>query len=174
MGGKGGNVKMDVNANVDSNNTFDIVGLDNIKLTTEMLVPDPIVTKGSNEFAITQPIRMENDINAAMDIKPITLNNNSEVGLDIKPVTLDLCLKLDFGGPPPMCIRRPYSHHFGITLFGVELLGFNFSGESQVIIDELPRRPQIAWGGEERVRSASSSRSTQVAGSDSGLRIRLD
>jgi hypothetical protein len=174
MGGKGGNVKMDVNANVDSNNTFDIVGLDNIKLTTELLVPDPIVTQGRNEFAITQPVQLEGDLNAALDIKPITLNNNSDVGLDIKPVTLDLCVKLDFGGPPPMCIRQPYSHHFGITLFGVELLGFNFSGESQIIIDELPKRPQIAWGGEEKGTRTPTGHSSRVAGSDSGLRVRID
>jgi hypothetical protein len=73
MGSKGGNVKMDVNANVDSNNTFDIVGLDNIKLTTEVLVPDPIVTQGRNEFAITHPIQLDGNLNAALDIKTITL-----------------------------------------------------------------------------------------------------
>jgi hypothetical protein len=170
MGSKGGDVNMDVNADVNSSNSFEIVGLDDINLHTEMVFPDPIRT----EFAVTQPIHMVNDLNTTMDIKPIVMTNNSNLDMDIKPVQLDFCLKLDFGGPPPMCMRMPYSHHFGITLFGVELLGFNFSGESQTILDELPKRPQVAWGGEKAVRHPSASPSPQVAGSDSGLRIRVD
>jgi len=170
MGSKGGDISMDVNADVNSSNSFEIVGLDDIKLRSEMVFPDPIKT----EFAITQPIQMETDLNTTMEIKPIVMTNNSNVAMDLKPVTFDFCLKLDFGGPPPMCIRMPYSHHFGITLFGVELFGFNFSGESQTILDELPKRPQVAWGGEKSVKHPSGGHSPQVSGSDSGLRIRFD
>jgi hypothetical protein len=161
-GGKGGDVDMDVDANIDSTNSMEIIGLDDINMKMELVLPDPI--------------RMENDLNSTMEIKPITLNNTSDIGLDmdIKPVTLDFCLKLDFGGPPPMCIRNPYSHHFGITLFGVELLGFNFSGESRTIIDELPKKPQVAWGGERAIRHRSGERDPQVSEAESGLRIRFD
>ena len=162
MGGKGGDVDMDVDANIDSNNSMEIIGLDDINMKMELVVPEPI--------------RMENDLSTTMEIKPITLNNNSDIGLDmdIKPVQLDFCLKLDFGGPPPMCIRKPYSHHFGITLFGVELLGLNFSGESRTIIDELPKRPQVAWGGEHAIRHPAVEHAPQVSGPESGLRIRFD
>jgi hypothetical protein len=172
MGGKGGDVDMDVDADIDSNNSIEIIGLDDINIRTEMVVPQPIRT----EFAITQPINMntDTDLSTTMEIKPITLTNNSDVGLDIKPVTLDLCLKLDFGAPPPVCVRQPYSHHFGVTLFGVELLGLNFSGESRIIVDELPKKPQVAWGGEEAVRHSGGSRSAKVSEADSGLRIRFD
>ena len=162
MGGKGGDVDMDVDANIDSSNSMEIIGLDDINMKMELVLPDPI--------------RMETDLDTTMEIKPITLKNTSDIGLDmdIKPVQLDFCLKLDFGGPPPMCVRNPYSHHFGITLFGVELLGFNFSGESRTIIDELPKKPQVAWGGEHAVRRHSGERTPQVSEADSGLRIRFD
>ena len=172
MGGKGGDVDMDVDADITSTNSMEIVGLDDIDMRMEMAFPDPIRT----EFAITQPVQMETDLdlNTVMEIKPIVMTNNSNVGLDVKPVQLDFCLKLDFGAPPPMCIRMPYSHHFGITLFGVELLGFNFSGESQTIMDELPKRPQVAWGGEKAVKHVAGGHKPHGAGSDSGLRIRFD
>jgi hypothetical protein len=173
MGGKGGDVDMDVDAEITSTNTMEIVGLDDIDMRLEMAFPDPI----RSEFAITQPIQMDMetdlDLNTVMEIKPIVMTNNSNVGLDVKPVQLDFCLKLDFGAPPPMCVRMPYSHHFGITLFGVELLGFNFSGESQTILDELPKRPQVAWGGAKPHKHAHAGEA-QIAGSESGLRIRFD
>jgi hypothetical protein len=172
MGGKGGDVDMDVDADITSTNSMEIVGLDDIDMRMEMAFPDPI----RSEFAITQPVQMETDLdlNTVMEIKPIVMTNNSNVGLDVKPVQLDFCLKLDFGAPPPMCVRMPYSHHFGITLFGVELFGFNFSGESQTILDELPKRPQVAWGGEKAVKHVSGGHKHHGAASDSGLRIRFD
>jgi hypothetical protein len=114
------------------------------------------------------------DLNTVMEIKPIVMTNNSNVAMDLKPVQLDFCLKLDFGAPPPMCVRMPYSHHFGITLFGVELLGFNFSGESQTILDELPKKPQVAWGSEKAVRHTHSRGKHQGGEADSGLRIRIE
>ena len=174
MGSKGGDISVDMEADVTSTNTMEIVGLDDINMRMEVAVPDPI----RNEFAITQPIDMNTDLdldlNTVMEIKPIVMTNNSNVGLDVKPLTLDFCLKLDFGAPPPMCIRQPYSHHFGITLFGTEVLGFNFSGESQTILDELPKRPAVAWGSERAVKHVSAGHQHKSTGSDSGLRIRLD
>ena len=131
--GKGGDIDMDVDANIDSSSSIEIVGLDDIGMSMEIVVPQPIRTEGSNTFAITEPIRMENDIsadmdvNTVMDIKPIQLSN--DIDLDIRPLVMDLCFKLEFGGIPPTSIRRPYNHHFGITLFGTEVLGFNFVGE---------------------------------------------
>jgi hypothetical protein len=142
----------------------------------EIVVPEPIRTEGHNEFAITEPIRMENDIsadlNTTMDIKPIQLSN--DIDLDIRPVVMDLCFKLEFGGPPPTCIRQPYNHHFGITLFGMEVLGFNFAGESRIIVDELPKKPQVVLGGSRGAKHASGGHPEEKSGSEDGIRIRFD
>ena len=172
MGGKGGDIDMDVDANIDSNSSMEIIGLDDIKMRAEIVLPQPLRTEGKNEFAITTPIRMQNEIDTTMEIKPIQFN--SDIGLDLKPVVLDLCFKLDFGGIPPTCIRQPYSHHFGITLFGMEILGFNIAGESQVIIDELPKRPQVAWGSEKSVRHSGGGHAAESRRDDGDVRIRFD
>ncbi len=176
--GKGGDVDMDVDANIDSSNSVEIVGLDDIGMRMELVVPEPIRTEGRNEFAITEPIRMQNEISAdldvdtTMDIKPIQLSN--DIDLDIRPVVMDLCFKLEFGAPPPTCIRQPYSHHFGITLFGMEVLGFNFSGESRIIVDELPKKPQVVLGGSHGGKHVAGGRSQGKSGSEDSLRIRFD
>jgi hypothetical protein len=147
---------MDVDADIDSTNSMEIIGLDDMKMRAEIVLPQPLRTEGKNEFAITTPIRMQNEIDTTMELKPIQFS--SDIDLDVKPVVMDFCFKLDFGGPPPTCIRQPYSHHFGVTLFGMEILGFNFAGESQVIIDELPKRPQIAWGSEKAAHHHAKGR----------------
>jgi hypothetical protein len=190
--GKGGDVDMEVDADIDSSSSIEIVGLDDIGMRMEIVVPETIRTEGSNTFAITEPIRMENDIsadlNTTMDIKPIQLSN--DIDLDIRPVVMDLCFKLEFGGPPPTCIRQPYNHHFGITLFGTEVLGFNFAGESRIIVDEVPKKPQLVLGGSHAAKHGSSehrgeyrgegrgegsdSHSGGRSGDEGGLRIRLD
>lgn len=178
--GKGGDVSMDVDANIDSSNSVEIVGLDDIGMRMELVLPDPIHTVGRNEFAITEPVRMENDIsadlNTTMDIKPIQLSN--DINMDIRPVVMDLCFKLEFGGPPPTCIRQPYNHHFGITLFGTEVLGFNFVGESRTIVEELPKKPQLVLGGSRGSKHSSGEHSGglsgEKSGSEGGLRIRFD
>jgi hypothetical protein len=182
--GKGGDIDMDVEADIDSSNSIEIVGLDDIGMRMEIVVPETIRTEGRNEFAITEPIRMENDFDASVDtsmeIKPIQLSN--DIDLDIRPVVMDLCLKLEFGAPPPTSIRQPYNHHFGITLFGTEVLGFNFVGESRIIVEELPKKPQMVMGashssghsgghGDKRGHAGGGE---GKAASEGGLRLRFD
>jgi hypothetical protein len=95
------------------------------------------------------------------------------MGLDIRPMVMDFCFKFEFGRLPSTCIRQPYQHHFGITLFGVELLGFNLAGETRIMIEDAPKQPQVAWGGEDR-RQPSSERRTPPQVEPGGVRIRLD
>jgi hypothetical protein len=95
------------------------------------------------------------------------------MGLDIRPMVMDFCFKFEFGRLPATCIRQPYQHHFGITLFGVELLGFNLAGESRIMIEEPSKQPQVAYGGEERRYSSSEHRAAPHV-DPGGVRIRVD
>lgn len=147
---------------VNSTNTVDIVGLDNIGIKAELVLPQPFKLQtdstSRNELAITEPIR--------------TVGQN-EIVMDIRPMTVDLCLNVNFGRFPPTCIRQPYQHHFGITLFGMEVLGFNFVGESRIVIEDLPNKPQIAWGGEQAAPQPAPKSAGVQTQPDGGLRIRL-
>jgi hypothetical protein len=167
-GGKGGGGTSTVNVNnsgttqVLSDSTLEIVGLNNIHSTsrTELAITEPIrsETNSRTELAITEPIRSESD---------------SAIALDIRPVTADLCLNLNIGKIPPTCIRQPYQQHFGITLFGIELLGFNIMGESRIVVEPPSARPLVAWGGEQAVTRSQAKPAAVESEPGGGLRIRL-
>lgn len=124
------NAGIQTNLNADLNSDSNI-NIDTSNIRTELVLPQPL--RMENRFAITEPI---------------VTQSSSDIGLDIRPVVMDFCLKFEIGKLPPTCIRQPYQHHFGITLFGVEILGFNFAGESQVEISEVQKQPQVTWGGQ--------------------------
>ncbi len=167
-GGKGGGGTSTVNVNnsgttqVLADSTVEIVGLDNIKSDSriELAVSEPIRTESTSrtELAITEPIRSDSD---------------SRLSLDIRPVAVDLCLNVDIGRLPPTCIRQPYQHHFGITLFGLEILGFNMAGESRILIEDMPAKPQVAWGGEQATPHPVTRTANARPEPGGGLRIRL-
>lgn len=174
MGGKDVDVNLDnikididsdtfIDADIDANVTADVkadlnsqsdIKIDTSNIRTELVLPQPLRTE--SRFAITDPI---------------VTKSTSDFGLDIKPMVMDFCFKFEFGKFPPTCIRLPYQHHFGITLFGIELLGFNFAGESRIMIDDVQKRPQVAWGGEQTGSHKAEGRAADE-GTD-GLRIRL-
>jgi hypothetical protein len=186
-GGKGGGATSRVEVinsgttNVDADSTIEIQGLDNINQTLTLALPQPFETNARNELVLPQPFRTESRQELAVT-EPVVTDNRNEMSLDIRPVAVDLCLNVKMGPPAPTCIRQPYQHHFGFTLFGVEMMGFNFSGESQTIVQDAPKQPQVAWGSPEpahRHRPPPSTRERpEAAGSGvseprAGLRIRL-
>lgn len=188
-GGKGGGTTSKVEVinsgttNVDADSTVEIQGLDNINQTLKLELPQPFETSSRNELVLPQPFRTENRQELAVT-EPVVTDSRNAMSLDIRPLTVDLCLKVNMGAPEPTCIRQPYNHHFGFTLFGIELMGLNYSGESQTIVQDPPKQPRVAWGSPEPVHrhhheSASGSRPRSVAvGADraeprAGLRIRL-
>jgi hypothetical protein len=148
--------------------TVTIPGLDNIKETitlqtpqplrseTTLKIPDTIRTEGKAELAITQPIRTE-----------------AKAELDIKPLEVDQCLTIRIAPLPPTRVRQPYQQHFGVTLFGVEWLGYNLEGELQTIVSDLQVPPQVAWGGEQAVHHHAVSQRSVRTVEDSGLHIRF-
>lgn len=168
-GGGGGGATSTINlggtTTVDSDSTIDIQGLDNIKTELTLKTDQPFKTESKQELVLPQPLKTDSHV-----------DTNSGITLDIKPLVVDVCLNLKQGPVQPTCIRQPYQHHFGVTLFGMEVWGFNFCGESQTIVQGLSSKPQVAWGGEE---SRDEPREThgpagQVSRPASGLRIRLD
>jgi len=162
-----GDTKIDITSGgtttVDSNNTIDILGLNNIKTEVDLVLPQPFRTNtgidSRTELTIT---------------KPIITESSTDLALDIKPMTVDLCLSINFGGIPPTCIQFPYQTHFGITLFGMEVFGFNIAGESRVIIGDLPNRPHVALGGEHKAERLTSKHAHSQSEFGGGLRIQFD
>jgi hypothetical protein len=56
-------------------------------------------------------------------------------------------------------------------MFGMEIFGFNFTGESQTIIEPLNPGPKVVWGGDEKVKASHKPHNTSAE--SGGLRIRL-
>lgn len=146
-GGTSGNINSDINATIDqfsnsnSNTNLDLTGsLSDINLTTTMngdLLDDVNVTTTNNATSTL--------------LVPQPIHTISDARIDVKPLQADLCLTLGIGRVPSVCISKPYHHHFGVTLFGVEVLGMNFSGEDQTMIEDLSSRPQVILGPEHPV-----------------------
>jgi hypothetical protein len=185
-GGKSGGGGTGVEAEITSNSTVDILGLDDVKLTLSVpeeiktkstnvfSVPEEIKTRATNELIVSKPIVTQSTSRNEIAVtEPIRTQADSTIGLDVRPLVMDLCFKVEFGRPPPTCIRKPYHHHFGITLFGLEVLGFDFSGESRTIIGELPHTPQVAWGGEQPVSPPGGKRPKPHTEPGGDVRIRV-
>lgn len=169
-GGKGGGTST-VNVNNMGTTTVDVVGLDNQKIT--LSIPDTIKSDSKTELVLPQPFETKTEFTIP---EPIETKSDSSIALDIKPLAVDLCLNIKLGPLPPTRIRQPYKSHFGLTLFGLELFGFNMSSESEIIIQDLPKQPQVAWGGEGRGHHTGGHHShgaTPSIDSGGGLRIRL-
>ena len=174
--GKGGGGDSTINVNNSGTTTLDIVGLDDINSRTELVLPQPFRTESTSrtELAVTQPIVTESTSRTELAVtQPIVTESTSDLSLDIKPVAVDLCLNVNLGQIPPTCVRLPFQQHFGITLFGVEILGFNIAGESRIVIEDLPNKPQIAWGGEQVLSHPEPRRASAQREPGGGLRIRL-
>jgi hypothetical protein len=171
-GGKGGGKGLSTTVNVDSDAdvTLDIVGLDDIDvdLSASLAVPQPIQTKSDlaattrSELAVTQPIVTD-------------LNLNASATVDVKPV--DLCLTFGIGRLPRARICRPVERHLGMTLFGIEIFGLNWSGYSELVFSDLDPRPHVELGGPAGVQARPGARRKRprIVGQPggSGLRLRL-
>ena len=183
--GKGPDIDgtMNVDANIDTNDinlAVDLMGLDDVNISAEIKMPDPLHTK--MEMILPQPLRTDMRTQLAVT-EPIVTQMAMDMRMDVKPVVLDLCLNLSVGKLPRTCIRRSYDRHMGLTMFGVEMIGFNRSGESQTVVDDLRSKSHVEpagapAGGRHRHDHHPESKGpgTKVVGGsgEGGLRIRLD
>jgi hypothetical protein len=146
-GGKGGSSSSTVTVNngpisVDSDSTVDINGLDDIGLridpiaiTETLHTPDPLVTKSDIDSTSTSNMTTKSDI---------TSDSKNALSVDLKPVVLDVCSTTTTNLPHGEVIQ-PFNYHVGVTWFGTEIFGFNFGGESKMIMRDLPKRPAVDW-----------------------------
>jgi len=126
--------------------TVDIVGLNDIKADLKLELPQPFETSSTLDVKpltanlgsklTLDPVKLE------LQVDPLKTDNS--VSVDLKPVVLDLCLTTNIGKVPSLCIRQPYHHHIGFTMWGVEVWGFTFSGQQETVVEELDRQPQVA------------------------------
>jgi len=159
-------------ADTEIDNKIEVIGLDNIKAKVEGGAPLALKLEGGTPVALKleggAPVKLENvyDIKP-VEIKPIKadlgtdthlaidplklelapLKSDQSMTLDLKPAVIDLCLTANLGKLPNVCIRQPYHHHIGFTLFGSEIWGYTFSGQQETVIEELDRQPHVAWRG---------------------------
>ena len=103
-------------------------GLDNINIDVG---GTGTAVKTSSEYRVLDKIRSETDV---------------DLDLDVRPVQVDLCVNVGLTKLPKATIRQPYESHFGVSMLGAELMGFDWRGESNVIIDELRSRPHVEPG----------------------------
>ncbi len=178
-----GDIDIDASVDIDTsdiNIALTLGGLQDINIGTELKVPEPIHTK--MELLLPQPLETKSRNELAIT-EPIVTEVNADLTMDVKPVVVDLCLTLSVGKLPRTCVRRQYDRHMGLTFFGVEVVGFNRSGESQFTLDELLPRSHFELGGQSgsghhdhgQERGKRSSGSAGIRGTEGGgLAIRLD
>lgn len=121
---QGGEMPISVDAGLDDVNID--VGGTGIPLHSvgELRLPEPIETASDLRLAVTEPIVSRVDSR-----------------VDVQPVQLDLCLNVGLTRLPRARVRQPYHSHFGITVLGMEVAGYRWSGDANTIIDELDDRP---------------------------------
>jgi hypothetical protein len=176
-GGKGGSAStVTVNngpITVDSDSTVAVNGLDNIGLTAKVeplaiestiRIPDPIVTKSSSDSKA--------DITTKSDVAS---DSKNAIAVDLKPVVLDVCSTTSTKLPQGEIVQ-PFHLHFGVTMFGMEMLGFNLAGEQRTILKKLPKRPAVEWPAQSNAETppvTEGAPAPPTAGRAGGLRIRI-
>lgn len=133
----------DVDIKAGSTNTVDVLGLDDIKADLKLELPQPFKTESAGTVDI-KPLKADLGTNNHLQIDP--LKTDSSVSVDLKPAVVDLCLTLNVGKLPNVCIKQPYHHHIGFTLWGTEVWGYTFSGEQETVIQEQRPHPRVALG----------------------------
>jgi hypothetical protein len=126
--------------NIPNDYTFNIGGDGKVIQSDTELKLDPITTTSTIHSDSTS----QTGLNIApLDIKieplditiePLKASVDTNSVIDLKPLAIDSCQTLKFAPFPATCVEQPYSQHFGFTLMGVELFGFNMSGKSDVFL----------------------------------------
>lgn len=169
---------------VEVKNTIDIVGLNDIKANLKLEGGAPVKLDNTNTIDIKpleiKPLDLGTDTHLAIDplkLELAPLKSDHSMTLDLKPAVIDLCLTTNIGKLPNVCIRQPYHHHVGFTLFGTEVWGYTFSGQQETVIEELERQPHVAWRGAVATWPAHPPSQPHVVSppsrSSGGLRVRL-
>jgi hypothetical protein len=169
----GGSSTVNVNTDpvtVNADSSVQVMGLDKIGITAT-LAPSPLKTESKQELILPQPLKTDSKIEASADI---TSDSKSALAVDLKPVALDVCLNSSSKLPTGE-IHQPFSFHIGLTLFGMEMFGVNFGGDSRITLQDLPKKPSIDWPAQQNAAwvMPSSERPAAAAHEHGGLRVRV-
>jgi hypothetical protein len=171
--------------------TVDIMGLNDISAT--LALTQPFSTQSDNTVTVN-PLQATLDTNSDLNTKselkvdPLLagidtksqLKTDSSVLLDVKPAVVDLCVTLNVGKVPNLCIKQPYHHHIGFSLWGSEIWGCTFTGEAETVIQEQRPQPKVAlgkvvadWPGHHAYHREPGGSPEPPTRETGGLRIRL-
>jgi hypothetical protein len=150
-GGGAGAVDVDVQSSstsiVDADTNAVITSTSNTDLTSTST--NQIDSRANAQLQIVglDDIKIKADADMASDSK-------TQLDLDVKPLQADFCFKIGLERLPSTKVCKPVSRHFAFTLFGVEIVGFNYVAEEKTIIEDLANRPFIALGQPQAAKSS--------------------
>jgi hypothetical protein len=161
-----------ISVNTDTT-TVEVKGLDDAHLT--FATPQPlkadVKAEIKGDLSLQQTLKSDNRNEL---IIPQPIKTESAAKLDVQPLAVDQCMRISFGPLPPTCVRQPYQQHFGFTIFGVEIFGFNLEGEGKVLISDLPPKPHVVCGEQPPHQHSAKDAGGVETTPDDGLRIRLN
>jgi hypothetical protein len=178
FGGGGGGASSSVTSTMNLN----VNGLNDMKSTVELkpleIKPLEIKPLTFNEVIEVKPLELKPlTVNETLELKPVTLNETVELKpvtvnetFDLRPVAIDSCQTVRLAPLPETRICQPYRHHVSYTMFGMEVGGVTYEGESQQNI-ESPRRPQVVESVELVQRRRRRYPAKVVGGG--GIRVRV-
>lgn len=168
-GGKGGGGSGSVDVTSNSSSVIDA----NTAATINSTSSNDITSNSTNSIDSKATAQLQvlglDDIKLRADTKS---DSRAQLEMDLKPLQVDLCLKLGLERFPSTKICKPQRQHFAVTLFGVEVVGFNYSSEENTLIEDMAKRPFVV-GGEHVCGPAFSARSAEDCEGDGGVRIHL-
>jgi hypothetical protein len=128
------NVDIKVPLDVDLEAKINAITDSTVKATTDSTVK-----------AVTESV-VKADTTSKLDLNTNNvLDTNSALKVDLQPFQGDLCLKLKLGLDhlPSTSICRDGNRHFGITLFGIKVIGFDYLSSSNTLVEDLGQRPFV-------------------------------
>ena len=141
-GGKGGGSSgsIDVTSTSTSSNIIDSTTDATITSTSTTDLTSTSTNQIDSKATAQLQILGLDDVKVKADT---TSDNKTQLEMDLKPLQVDFCFKVGIERLPSTRVCKPMSRHFGLSLFGVEVVGFNYSSEEKTIIEDMRNRPFI-------------------------------
>ncbi len=132
----GGGVSINIPDTINFNSQSQIDSKSESTITSNSNSKNEIDSKANAEFKIVglDNIRLKADSNS---------DSKTAVEMDLKPLQIDFCFKVGLERFPSTKICKPVSRHFGLTVLGVEVMGFNYVDDSTTVIEDLSRQPVV-------------------------------
>jgi hypothetical protein len=147
----------EVTLNQNQNNRFELVQpfraetvstSTNTNTASETLEVKPLSqtleVKPLSQTLEVKPLAQSQTSNQTLDLRPVRTDASST--LDLKPVAMDVTVRTGQASIPPTHVCEPYHHRLGLTMFGIELFGLAWSGDSQTIVDNRRSHPATVFG----------------------------